>query len=155
MALPERLENWLAPLGDLIGPVYPWISGIHILGIGCLVGAILLLDLRLLGAFRSLAVFQIAGPAIRIAGTGLVVAVSTGFLLFSGQPAHYLANPAFVSKLAILAIGVMNLTILHRSRAWVSVMAGGPVTPPIRTAAAISLVTWIAAVFAGRWIAFL
>lgn len=155
MAVPDQIERWLSPLGDLIGPVYPWVSGVHILGIGCLIGAILLLDLRLLGAFRGVAVFQIAGPAVRIASTGLALAVLTGILLFSAQPAHYLANTAFVSKLAILAIGLVNLAVLHRSRTWASVVQGGPITPPVKAAAALSLVAWAAAVFAGRWIAFL
>lgn len=65
------IEAWLGPLADLIGPVYPWLNGLHVLTIGLLVGAVTLLDLRLLGIFRGVAVSQLAVPAIRVAACGL------------------------------------------------------------------------------------
>ncbi|MGQ0558598.1 MAG: hypothetical protein ACT4OE_03285 [Sphingosinicella sp.] len=52
------------------------------LGIALLVGAIVLLDLRLLGAWRSVPVALIGPPAVAVAAAGLVLAVvSAGRLI--------------------------------------------------------------------------
>lgn len=152
---PERIEAWLAPLADLIGPFYPWLNGLHVLSIGLLVGSITLLDLRLLGAFHTVAVSQLVGPTIQVAASGLAAAVLTGSLLFSVQPAHYLANAAFLTKLAIITTGLVNLTLLRALPGWQRVLRDAPVSGGVQLMAGISLLTWIAALFAGRWIAFL
>jgi len=153
--LSVRLETWLAPLADLVGPIYPWLNGLHVLSIGLLIGAISLLDLRLLGVFRTVAVSQLAPPAIRVAACGLAGALLTGPLLFSVQPAHYLANRAFGVKLVIIAIGLVSLALLRGLPGWQAVLKDEPVSAGVRVAAGISLGAWVAAVFAGRWIAFL
>ncbi len=152
---PARIEAWLAPLADLIGPAYPWLNGLHVLSIGLLVGAITVLDLRLLGGFRTVAVSQLAGPTVRVAASGLAAAVLTGSLLFSVQPVHYLANTAFLAKLAIITIGLMNLALLRLLPGWQQALRDESVPGGIRIMAGVSLLTWFTAVFAGRWIAFL
>ncbi|MFW5824598.1 MAG: hypothetical protein ACOCVV_06505 [Marinobacter sp.] len=153
-SLPDRLEGWLSPLADVIGPVYPWLNGLHVLSIG-LLGAIVILDLRLLGAFRTVAVSQLAGPSVQVAAWGLASAITTGLLLFSVQPAHYLSNPAFLAKLAIVAIGLINTLLLRLGSAWQTLLRDRPVPARARAAAGASLASWTAAIFAGRWIAYL
>lgn len=153
-ALPTLLEYWLAPIAGLVEPVYPWVNGLHVLTIG-LLGAIGLLDLRLLGAFRHVAVSHLAAPSIQLAASGLAGAILTGFLLFSVQPAHYLTNPAFLVKLTIVAVGLLNIILLRLSPGWPIALADGPVPGRVKVAAGISLAAWVAAVFAGRWIGFL
>lgn len=148
------IEEWLAPLAELVGPVYPWLNGLHILSIAML-GAIALLDLRLLGVFRRVAVSQLAVPSTRLAACGLAGAVLTGFLLFSVQPAHYLDNSAFLSKLSIVAVGLVNVAVLSLSPGWRLALNDQPISAGVRAGAGISLGAWIAAIFAGRWIAFL
>lgn len=153
-ALPTLLEKWLAPVAALVEPIYPWVNGLHVLSIA-LLGAITLLDLRLLGVFRNVTVSQLAGPSIRLASCGLAGAILTGFLLFSIQPDHYLTNPAFLVKLAIVAAGLLNIMLLRLSPAWQIALHDRPVRGRVKAAAWISLAAWVAAVFAGRWIGFL
>lgn len=153
-AIPTLLENGLAPVAGLVAPVYPWVNGLHVLSIG-LLGTITLLDLRLLGAFRNVAVSQLAGPSIRLAACGLAGAILTGFLLFSVQPAHYLSNAAFLAKLSIVAVGLLNIILLRFSSDWRIALHNRPVPSRVKAAALISLVAWVTAVFAGRWIGFL
>ena len=153
-ALSSFLEHWLAPVASLVEPVYPWVNGLHVLSIGVL-GTIALLDLRLLGAFRHVSVSQLAATSIQLAASGLVGAILTGLLLFSVQPAHYLTNPAFLAKLPIVAVGLLNITLLRLSPDWPIALADGPIPGRVKAAAAISLTAWVAAVFAGRWIGFL
>jgi hypothetical protein len=141
--------SWLAAL-EAAGPVrilatapgaYPLVSALHILGLCLLVGPILLADLRLLGAL---------GPALdpalpllrRAAACGLALAAATGLLLFAVQATEYAANAAFWVKLGLVAAGVANALAFRRAArppAWV---------------AAVSLSLWLAALLAGRWIAF-
>lgn len=147
-------DGWVALARDLVGPVYPFASAAHILSIALLVGSITVLDLRLLGMFRAAALGQLAPPLVRVAGIGLGCAIVTGVLLFSVQPAHYLANSAFLLKLGLIGLGVVNAGLLRRvlwrrHMPWVD-----PVPSRVRVAATISLTTWGSAVLAGRWIAF-
>ncbi|NKE45973.1 DUF2214 domain-containing protein [Roseomonas frigidaquae] len=146
-----------APAAALRGSVtlYLLVNAAHVLGIGLLVGAIVTLDLRLLGAFRNAALAHLAPPLVRVAASGLGLAALTGLALFSTRPATYLENPAFLAKLALLALALLNLALLHAGRPWPAALAGGVVTGRLRLAAGVSLAAWIGALLAGRWIGFL
>jgi len=135
--------------------VYPLVNALHILGLGALFGAILALDLRLLGAARSIPAEPLARYLPRVAAAGLGTAVLTGFALFTVQPADYVANRAFLLKVALVGIGAVHALSVHRSGAWRRFVAtGGVVETRLLVSAAISLVIWVAAILSGRFIAF-
>lgn len=134
---------------------YPIVSAIHIAAIGLLLGAIATLDLRLLGVFRSHPVAHLAPPLVRVAAAGLVGAVVSGALLFSTRPTAYAENPAFLVKLALVGVGILNVLILRLNPRWAEVSKGGQVPATVRAAALMSLLVWLGAVLAGRWIGFL
>ena len=135
--------------------LYMFVNAGHILAIGLLVGAILPLDLRLAGFFRKVPAEIIAPFLSRAAGIGLAAAILTGFCLFSVRAAEYAANPAFLAKLGLIGLGLLNLLAVHLGRGWKTLVSTGIVRPGLRLAAALSAATWIAAVVAGRWIGFL
>ncbi|MBY5663995.1 DUF6644 family protein [Rhizobium leguminosarum] len=137
------------------GTLYMFVNAAHILAIGLLVGAILPLDLRLAGFFRKVPVEIVAPFLSRAAAVGLVAAVVTGFCLFSVRAVEYAANPAFLAKLCLIALGLLNLSIVHLGRGWKTAVSTGIVRPGLRFSAALSAAIWIAAVIAGRWIGFL
>ena len=83
--------------------VYPVVNALHILGLAALFGAILALDLRLLGAARSIPAEPLARYLPRVAAAGLGTAVLTGLALFTVQPADYIGNRAFLLKVALVA----------------------------------------------------
>lgn len=134
---------------------YPALSALHILGIALLLGNILLLDLRLLGVLRQSALSDLFKLFSRLAGVGLLLAIGSGALLFSVQPLQYLSNQAFLLKMLLLALALLNLLIVHLSRAWLQACRGGPVSNSLKLAAASSLLLWLTILFAGRWIAFI
>jgi hypothetical protein len=134
---------------------YAAVNAAHIFSIGLLVGAIITLDLRVLGLFRDVPVGHLAGPLSRVAAAGVGLAVATGFLLFSVRPAAYAANPAFLTKLSLLALGILNALVLRANRGWRAAVAGHPARGSVKAAALLSLLIWIGAVLAGRWIGFL
>ncbi|MBY5694724.1 DUF6644 family protein [Rhizobium leguminosarum] len=137
------------------GTLYMFVNAAHILAIGLLVGAILPLDLKLAGFFRKVPVEIVAPFLSRAAAVGLVAAVVTGFCLFSVKAVEYAANPAFLAKLCLIALGLLNLSIVHLGRGWKTAVSTGIVRPGLRFSAALSTAIWIAAVIAGRWIGFL
>jgi hypothetical protein len=130
---------------------YLLVNAAHILGIGLLVGAILPLDLRVMGCFRHTSL-EVLGPFLRrSAATGLGLAITTGLCLFAVNPAEYLANTAFVWKLALLALALCNIVYQSLNR-------GGQTLPTAaltdRVVAGASLCLWVAVLIAGRWIGF-
>jgi hypothetical protein len=135
--------------------VYPLVNAAHILGIALLVGAIVPVDLRVLGLAAAPPLGQTARALARFAAFGLALAAPTGFLLFSVQPLEYAANSAFLAKLTLVALGTANALALRASRAWRVAEIDGEISQGLKAGAAFSIVVWIAAVFAGRAIAFL
>lgn len=136
-------------------PAYVLVNALHILGIGLLLGAIATLDLRLLGAFRAQPVAALAPPLVRVAGGGLVLAAATGLMLFATRPLAYAENPAFLAKLGLIGLGLLNLGALRLNPHWRGATAGRAPHGSVRAAALLSLLAWAGAVLAGRWIGFL
>lgn len=135
--------------------VYPVVNTLHILALATLVASIVIVDLRMLGAFRGtpFAFFgRILEPAALI---GLVFAIVTGFFLFVVKPFDYVENPAFLVKIGLVALGVVNALTQRFGANWRPAMDGNAIAGRMRAQAALSLVIWLGAVFAGRFIAYL
>ncbi|TDQ80497.1 hypothetical protein A8950_3028 [Dongia mobilis] len=137
------------------GTAYLFVNAAHILGIALALGAILPLDLRLLGLARRAPLDLLAPFLIRCAATGLVLAIPTGLWLFSVKPADYLVNAAFLWKLGLLALAFLNIALQHRNPAFAA--AGHRITRTCRTRlhAAMSMLLWLGVLLAGRWVGFL
>jgi hypothetical protein len=83
--------------------LYPAIEILHILGFLVLVGSILALDLRLLGLGSAIPIQPMAQFLLALSRFGFLLAISMGFLLFSADGAHVVRNPAFQTKLLLIA----------------------------------------------------
>jgi hypothetical protein len=127
---------------------YLFVNAAHILGIATLLGAILPLDLRLLGLFRRVPL-EVLGPFLgRCAAVGLGLALLTGAWLFSVKPGEYLENAAFRWKLVLLIFALVNIGFQH----WGAGLARMSRVTRIR--AGLSLCLWLGVLVAGRWIGF-
>lgn len=136
------------------GTAYLLVNAAHILGVGLLVGAIVPLDLRLLGFFRPAPLAVLAPFLSRAAATGVVLAIVTGLWLFSVKPDEYLGNAAFLWKAGLLAVALANVALQHGSRRFAAAVAGGEVSPAVRLVALGSILSWLSVLVAGRWIGF-
>ncbi|MBB4005541.1 DUF2214 domain-containing protein [Aurantimonas endophytica] len=133
-------------------PTYAVVSALHIVGLGTLIGSIMTLDLRVLGIWKQRAWREAVPVVSPIAAAGLTVAIATGVLLFAIRPFHYLNNTPFLAKLTLVVVGLLNAAVFHyRLRR----AAGTGPDGFSRGGAAISFATWTAAIFAGRFIAFI
>lgn len=137
------------------GTAYLFVNAAHIVGIALLIGAILPLDLRLIGFFRTVPVAVIGPFLSRAATVGVIWAVLTGLWLFSVKPAEYLANAAFLTKMALLTLAIGNVAIQHQGGHFRLALAGEKIPPRVRIFAAVSASTWLSVLVAGRWIGFL
>lgn len=121
------------------------------LGAALLLGAIAVFDVAVLRASRF--VGAIGRAAWPIAAIGLVLQLLTGLVLFAAEATTMAWNPAFLGKLAAIAIGIANLALFHWR--FQGSIAEGLVIPGAKTQASLSLLAWTAAVLAGRGIAYL
>ena len=81
---------------------------------------------------------------------GFLLAIGMGFLLFSADASHVVKNPAFQSKLLLIAAALVNVVIAHAGpwrqiESWHDEAPGGA-----KATALISLVLWLGAICAGR-----
>ena len=132
---------------------YPIVNALHIMSIGALLTCVMLMDLRIVGAFRSLPHAPFVALLRRTTFVAFAGALVTGSLLFSVKASEYAAMPIFLAKMAlILLAGANSLAFIRLSRAKNGLEpAGGAIT----VLAVLSLVLWTSVLFAGRFIGFL
>jgi hypothetical protein len=121
-----------------------------VLAVALLVGGIAVLDLRLLGLWRSVPVAMLARPTVAVAATGLALAFATGPLLFAVQATEYVENPFLFWKFGAILIGLVNVAALRMMGDWTDESRAGR----RRLAGLVSLLAWLGALTAGRMIAY-
>lgn len=154
-----QVLDWLAAWPGAVwlqksGTAYLFVNASHILGIGLLLGGILPMDLRLIGLLRSFPIAIVGPLLLRVASAGLALALLTGFWLFTVKPKEYVANPAFLAKLALLAFALANIAVQHRGPRFRAALEGQHVQSSVRVFAALSMMLWLSVLVAGRWIGF-
>jgi len=138
--------------------VYPLVNTAHVVGIALLFGAILPLDLRLLGAWRGVPLPLLTRVLLPVAMAGLALAAATGFMMFAVSATKYAATPVFLAKLGLFAAAVANALLLRLAPAWTLARVPDLDAPPaarLKLAAGLSLALWLAVILCGRFIAYL
>jgi hypothetical protein len=132
---------------------FPIIATIHLMGLALIGGAVLVVDLRLLGfALQGQPVTALAQDAERWLFRGLAVMISTGILLFMCFATKYYYLTFFWVKMAALLL-VVVFTFSVRRRA---IMATDGDASPTRgkLVALVSIVLWTTVAVGGRYIGF-
>ena len=152
------LFNWLyaTTIGETIRDstwMFPVIEALHLIGLGLVAGAVLLVDLRLLGVgLNRQPVAQLSANAQPLFLGALVLMVSTGFPLFMSESIKALYSFAFWIKMTCLLL-VLIFTFTVRRRV---IQNGISVERPdlARWTAIVSLALWFGVAWGGRWIGF-
>jgi hypothetical protein len=130
--------------------LFPVIEAVHLLAFALLAGALLVLDLRLLGlgltAHTPSTVERQARPWLIVGLAGMVV---TGALLFLSEAIKLYGKDAFWLKMASLAAALV-FTFALRNPAARRDIGGGSA----KALALVSLALWLTVAAAGRWIGF-
>lgn len=131
--------------------LYAEVNAAHILGIALLVGAIVPLNLRLLGLWPGVPRVLLVRVLVPVAATGLAVAIAAGGLLFMVRAREYADLGLLQIKLALVATGVIAALALHRAHGFLLETAS---SQRLAAHALLSLLCWPAALLCGRLIAF-
>jgi hypothetical protein len=131
--------------------LFPLLEVIHLLGLALLFGAILLVDLRLIGLpIQRQSAWRLAAQINPFASAGLAVMVLTGLPLLASEAIKCYENPAFWWKMYLLLPAVVfHFTV--RKRVVLSEHVGRG--PSVLTGF-VSLLLWFGVGLSGRAIAF-
>jgi len=145
------LPTWVRE-GDTIW-AYPTILTLHTFGLAMVVGTSAILNLRLLGIGGHLPLRGMRGlfPVMWI---GFWLNAITGLLLFAADAAAKGSSPLFAAKLLFVALGVAAIVALERAGYYGADGDLALVSRPAKLLALCSLVSWVAAVTAGRLLAY-
>jgi hypothetical protein len=136
---------------------YGIVNLLHILGVGSLFGAVLVLDLRLLGAWRTVPLASITRPTVPIAATGFVIAATSGLFLISTNATEYIGNPFLLIKFPAIAAGLVNAAAVRQLASWKARDSRNLTSREQRQLSvfgAVSLLSWLTAISAGRMIGY-
>ena len=132
---------------------YPIVNALHIMSIGALLTCVMLMDLRIVGVFRSMPQAPFVALLRRTAFVAFAGALVSGSLLFSVKASEYAAMPIFLAKMALILLAGTNfLAFIRLARARSGHEPAGGASAVL---AVLSLVLWASVLFAGRFIGFL
>jgi len=129
------------------------IESVHLLALAVIGGAVLMLDLRLLGlGLRRQPIPEVAREAQPWLVGSLIVMLITGFALFSSEATKcYYSTPFWVKMTSLARAMAFTFTVRRR----VSFVGDGRVRPIVlRLVALVSLTLWFGVGAGGRWIGF-
>lgn len=132
---------------------FPIILILHTVGLAFLVGANVALDARILGVGRGVPLASML-PFFRAMWLGFWVNAVSGVLLLAAYPTKAVTNPLFYVKLALIAIGLAHAESIRREVLRNPSFGGTDGPGASRLLAASALACWLAAVTAGRLLAY-
>lgn len=159
-----ELMTWLesSALADFLRGLGIWTYGLlnlaHILGISTLFGAVLLLDLKLIGLWRSISTASLIRPTVPMAAIGFILAAVSGSMMILFNTTEYHGNPFLYVKLPVIVIGLANVALIQRLGAWRRAVANAAPEPGDQALLAIfgalSLLIWSTVLTCGRLIGY-
>ena len=136
---------------------YAIVNLAHVLGVSTFFGSILVLDLRLLGIGRRVPLAAVAAAVSPVAAAGFALAALSGTGIIAANATEYIGNPFLLVKFPAIALGLINVAAVYRSRAWRERERRDLSPGELRRLAVmggVSLACWLTAVTAGRMIAY-
>lgn len=132
--------------------IYPIANVVHVLAALIFFASVAIMDLCVLGALRADASEAVIARFRPVALGAFAALVGSGIILFTPEASAIVKNPSFQIKLALIAIGLLNVILLERAlkRGYPGMTARAARVP-----AAISLVVWLGVAAAGRYIAYI
>ncbi len=157
----QSLANWMQSTwvnNLVIGYAWTWptLETLHFVGLCLLIGALLIMDLRLIGFEKAIPMSAVHG-LMPVAIVGFVINAGTGVLFCFGDPHRYFINISFQLKMLLVVLAGLNFLIY-----WLKVepqlLQAGPnsPTPPLAKVVGMSsLLFWFGVLAFGRLIPYL
>jgi uncharacterized protein DUF6644 len=133
--------------------LFPVIESVHLLGLVVIAGAVLVVDMRLLGlGLRQQPVAQLARDAQPWLIGSLMVMLTSGTLLFLAEAIKCYYSPAFAVKMTSLLLAITFTFTVRRKVALADEGRMGPLWS--RLVGIVSVALWSGVGIGGRWIGF-
>lgn len=146
------LANWVGV--SLYG--YPIMLSLHVVGLAIVVGIFSMRDLTLLGMFSGVRPSAFLGIS-KLAWVGFIINALSGFALFASQATVFVTSVPFLIKIACIVAGMIMAGVIQARLRRESNLDEGEasISSATKAVACISLMFWVAAIIAGRLIAYI
>ena len=136
---------------------YPLLESVHLIGLAFVVGAVAMLDLRLVGLSKSLPVSGLASHILPWVRMAFILVVISGFLLYMSDAEYYTFKVVFWVKIGLIVIAGLNAFLFHRGIYKQVDNWNEDNAPPARArfTGSVSLLVWMGVIVAGRLLAYL
>lgn len=133
---------------------YPLFETLHTLGMAMLVGALGLINLRVLGYKLELPILG-TRDLLPLAWLGFTINLISGIALFASDAVYFWSSYTFRVKILLIVLGGINAFVLGRAALRETHdRAGFVASTGIKWVAGSALVFWLGAIIAGRLIAY-
>jgi hypothetical protein len=137
---------------------YGIINLIHIIGVSCIFGSVLILDLRLMNVWSSISLAIIAKLTVPVATLGGALAIPSGLSMFAINTTQYHDNPFLYLKLPVLGATLINVAVVTQLGAWRRATVDEAQAPRDRAVlvfvGSTSLALWSTVIICGRMIGY-
>jgi hypothetical protein len=147
----SALSTWLTESPSLWA--FPFLLILHTWGLAFLVGANVVLDVRVLGLARDVPLRSLERYFL-VMWVAFWINAASGVLLLIAYPTKALTNPLFYLKLTLIAVAFTLALRIRRHLSQVHASGGPPMPARMKVLAGVSLACWAAAVPAGRLLAY-
>lgn len=137
---------------------YPWVwpaaEALHFLGLSLVLGVLLAVNLRILGAMKGLS-FAVLHRLLPWGMLGFALNLVTGMLFFIAAATQYTENIAFLWKVIFLGLaGAHFLYLTVFSNTW-TLNVGADAAPIDKLVAAGGIGAWVGVIYWGRMLPFI
>jgi hypothetical protein len=133
---------------------YPTVLTLHTVGMAMLVGASIVVHLRVWQVGAAIPITQFR-PLYRIIWAGFTINLLSGLVLFVTEAATRVVDPVFYVKLAAIFAALWLGVVVKRRVIDTDRPTQPSSTAPVRSLSAASLALWTTAIVAGRLMAYL
>jgi len=156
MLLPYFQAIESGPIGEAIREstwLFPFVEAFHLVALAVIGGAVLLVDLRLLGlGLKRQPVAELAHDAQPWLIGSLLFMIASGVPLFMSEAIKCYYSFAFWTKMTALALAILFTFTIRRRVTFADEARFGPAVS--RAVGAVSILLWSTVGWGGRWIGF-
>jgi hypothetical protein len=142
-----RIASWVSSSPY----IWPTLESIHFVSLCVFMGALLIIDLRLIGFYRERCASMVE-TLTRISFVAFTVNFITGLLFFFGNTFKYVDNSAFELKLLLIIVAGANVVFYKFRLSYI--VDTEEVTRSSICVGILSLVLWSGVIICGRMITF-
>lgn len=146
-------SSWLGEFVRAYAWVFPTLETLHFLGLCLLMGALAVMDFRLLGYAKALAPSAVEKFTPWVV-FGFAINLVTGIMFFCADPFRYYYNDAFRLKMLLIILTGLNLVWFRFTVHGEMQQAGEGSSTSVQAKiiAALSLIIWVGVIACGRMI---